>query len=509
MASGKKKLPIGKKNFGSWKKNLPTGEKILGRGKKEIGISSQETAAHLGVLYIVYGFLMNTRPYFHFSPPSGWMNDPNGLVWHDGWWHLFYQHTPDSLFSGQKYWGHARSRDLILWEARPIALSPDELGQIFSGSAATLGDGRIVACFTHADFPDTGPREQIQVQSLAFSQDGGETFEKFAGNPVLTSERLDFRDPKIWRMGDGWKMIVAAGKSAQIFSSPDLIQWQLESEIPAPHDGWLWECPDLFSLDSKWVLLGSFIVSGQPHETHYWLGGFDGKTFSPQSGPHQLSFGPDDYAAVSWNDTPDDRIMVIGWMNSWAYVEKTPAEDSGFRGAMTLPRELSLREGALIQQPVRELEAYRGQPLRFDGGNLEVDAQAFEIELALDVELNGRAFFTLAKGGRTAATIGYDEEFSQEDEWQVVTLAREEPFDERREWRFFVGLSDHPRRVHLRVFVDACSVELFAQNGGAYGAALIFPDAGAWNLGWASQRATLVSGTVWPLLPDASLGRGA
>lgn len=389
-------------------------------------------------------------------------------------------------------WGHARSRNLVRWEWLPLALVPDELGDIWSGSAAVLDDERLVAAFTHHS-------ENRQAQSLAFSDDGGIVWQKFAGNPVLISERRDFRDPKIFHFEDSWRMIVAAGRDAQIFSSPDLISWTRESDFPTPNAGWIWECPDLFELNGKWILLGSFIVPNAPSQTHYWIGEFDGRTFSPASGPHRLSFGPDDYAAASWNGAPENRRVIIGWMNSWSYAAKTPTESDGFRGAMTLPRELSLRNGQLRQHPARELEAYRGEAIPFDGQTVSLDARAFEIEVELEVKLNGRAFLSLLKGATSVAAIGYDEEFSDEDEWQAVSLSRDFPLEGPKEFQFFVGIEPKPRRVFFRVFVDSCSVEVFAQNGEIYGAALVFPPDGAWNIEWFAARATVVSGTIWPL----------
>ena len=189
-------------------------------------------------------------------------------------------------------------------------------------------------------------------------------------------------------------------------------------------------------------------------------------------------------------------------MSSWAYAAKTPTEGEGWRGAMTLPRELSLRGGQLVQNPVRELETFRGAPVVFDGQTLSVDARAFEIELELEVEPNGRAFFTFFKAGTPVATVGYDEEFAEDDSWQAISLWRELPFDAPKEFQFFVALHEQPRRVHLRVIVDACSVEVFAQNGEAFGAALVFPPEGAWNIECLKQRARVVSGTIWPLERD-------
>ena len=417
------------------------------------------------------------------------------------------------------HWGHAVSRDLVAWEEWPIALAPDELGTIYSGSASLADDGKIVACFTHHS-------ENGEAQSLAFSGDGGRNFEKFAGNPVLTSDSKDFRDPKIWKMGQSWKMIVAAGRVAQIFSSPDLVSWTLESEFPAPHDEWIWECPDLFLLDGKWVLLASFVVPSAPHEALFWLGEFDGKRFSPGSEPQKLSFGPDDYAAVSFNNAPDGRRILIGWMSNWAYAAKTPTENDGFRGAMTLPRELSIRDGKLCQNPVREIEKYRGAPVDLSGAVISTNPEnapfRHSISGACDVELEIETGFNDAL--ELDFFFGAPQKIAEKNVWPEdrdlslflenhrgayrARLDREgfgraEQFAPRWAYEAFGAKRE---TFKVRVLVDNCSLEIFLDNE-HYGAFLVFPDAPLCAIGlsqtWfaedVEQTTKIVSGKIYPL----------
>lgn len=411
------------------------------------------------------------RPSLHFTPPKGWMNDPNGLVYFGGEWHLFYQYTPEKSVPGQMHWGHAVSTDLFNWRHLPIAISPDELGDIWSGGAAVCED-QIVACFTH----HTVDR---QVQSLAWSKDGI-TFEKDPTNPVLISDRKDFRDPKIFRHGDGWRMIIAAGPSAQIYESPDLRQWSLLSEIPAPEPGWIWECPDLFELAGTWVLIGSFVIPGRPHETYYWLGHFDGTTFEPKAGPHRLSFGPDDYAAVTWSDAPDGRRILIGWMSRWDYGAQTPASE-GFRGAMTVPRELSVRDGKFAQVLAREIDGYHDESVQYSDliGGTMVPLSVHVFHLHIDFEPTGLHPYGIRL-------------FTGPDEYVVIGMDPQAP-------KMFIcrGQSGHwdlhPRFADrystplnptfepgFSILVDECSVEVFAQGGQIYGAALTFPTGEDW-----------------------------
>jgi fructan beta-fructosidase len=281
------------------------------------------------------------RPRFHFTPKRNWMNDPNGLVSHKGVYHMFFQYHPDGTRWGPMHWGHAVSRDLLSWEEKPIALYPDSMGYIFSGSAVvdslnTSGFGMegktpIVAIFTHHNpVREAAGQRGFQYQSLAYSLDDGETWKKFPGNPVLqNTAATDFRDPKVhWHEATGrWVMSLATRDRVTFFSSPDLKAWARESafgEKLGAHGG-VWECPDLFPIEHKgrtvWVLLVS-INPGAPNGgsgTQYFLGDFDGHRFKPfDDKTRWIDYGTDDYAGVTFSNTGDRRIF-IGWMSNWNY----------------------------------------------------------------------------------------------------------------------------------------------------------------------------------------------
>lgn len=414
------------------------------------------------------------------------MNDPNGLVFHEGLWHLFYQHHPHSLEWGPMHWGHAVSRDLHAWQHRPIALGPDALGAIFSGSTALTEDGEIVACFTHH-------RDDREAQSLAFSRDGFH-FEKWQGNPVLDTGQRDFRDPKIFRFQNQWRMIVAALETAQIFASDDLKTWNLLSDLAPPFSLWGWECPDLFPLGDCWVLIGSFIVPNAPHQTHYWLGDFDGTGFTATCGPNRLSFGPDDYAAVTWNNAPDGRRVAIGWMNAWTYANQTPANT--FRGAMTLPRELGLIQTAtgprLTQNPTPELLQWRGP-----GQNaLELSPFPAAYELELQWQPDSTAIFAIDLGG---IRLGYDGPARELFLDRTGDAEIHPGF--HRVFRAPLELKD--KKLLLRVFADTQSVEVFAQDGQIYGAALWFGEKSPLQL-IGARNPPGFKVTLWPLSPTKS-----
>ena len=436
------------------------------------------------------------RPIFHFAPPAGWCNDPNGLIFHADWWHLFYQLTPESLKSGPKYWGHAVSRDLSSWQNRPVALAPDELGTIFSGSAVyDAANDRMVACFTH-DAPGR------QVQSLAFSSDAGLTWRKYDGNPVLTSPRADFRDPKVFRHNSQWIMIVAAAFEAQIYASPDLVNWTLRSTFAAPRPDWIWECPDLIRVGEQWVLSGSMIRPGAStadgNGTFYWIGDFNGEQFIAHSEMRALSFGPDDYAAVSWSGAPDERALIIGWMNHWHYAEATPSAAENWRGAMTLPRELSLVDGALHQNPPPEMGARRGAPIALTSPMTDVSSEAYELEATLDLSqlAEGVAGIRLHFGD-DSARVFYDAATRE------LVLDRGEAGATDFHASFVkacrVPLELNDNKLELRIFVDRCSVEVFAQGGLLYGAMLVFPAPGARRVEVFGVGAILKSGAIYPI----------
>ncbi len=321
------------------------------------------------------------RPQVHFSPPENWLNDPNGMVFYNGVYHLFYQYNPTDKSWGNISWGHAVSKDLLHWEDRPVALpaDPEGLGFIFSGSAVvdwnntsgfrTDGDHPpLVAVFTHSS------KHNHQVQSLAYSLDAGTSWEYYQGNPVMPNPGVDdWRDPKVFwdEQTNRWIMVLAAGDVISFFNSPNLRGWEFMGnfgEGVGCHDG-VWECPDLFPLkhpesgETKWVLLVS-INPGGPcggSATQYFIGKFDGHRFvHDHAETLWLDFGPDNYAGVTWSDIDetDGRRILIGWMNNWAYGNSIPT--APWRGAMTLPRELKLvstLDGLrLASPPIEELE---------------------------------------------------------------------------------------------------------------------------------------------------------
>ncbi|MDC6365553.1 MULTISPECIES: glycoside hydrolase family 32 protein [Flavobacteriaceae] len=307
------------------------------------------------------------RPQYHFSPPEKWMNDPNGLVYHDGIYHLFYQYYPDDIVWGPMHWGHAVSKDIIHWDHKPIALYPDEHGLIFSGSAvvdrnntsgfAKNGETPLVAIFTyHLMEGEKAGRTDFQTQGIAYSLDNGDTWAKYEGNPVIGNKGIkDFRDPKVfWHVDSkSWIMVLVAGDHAKFYRSKNLKEWVHVGDFgknQGAHGG-VWECPDLFPLqieetdEVKWVLIIS-INPGAPNGgsgTQYFIGDFDGEQFiSDQIEPKWLDYGTDNYAGVTYNNTPHGDRIFIGWMSNWDYARDTPTEK--WRSAMTLPRKLALQK---------------------------------------------------------------------------------------------------------------------------------------------------------------------
>lgn len=378
------------------------------------------------------------RPRFHFTPVKNWMNDPNGLLWHKGEYHLFFQHNPHGTKWGHMSWGHAVSTDLLNWSELPVAISEDEDGAIFSGSAVSDGD-EIVAIYTRHT-------ETQQTQCIARSSDNGRTFIKFENNPVLDEGKKDFRDPKVFRYQDHWIMSVAQPMERQIsfYKSFDLVNWQHQSNFgPAGAVDGIWECPDLFPLeiDGKevWVLLVSLNPGGlYGSGTQYFVGDFDGENFLPRystSEPRWLDFGKDNYAGVTFNGEPNGRRIFIGWMANWLDVKDHP--ETLWTCQMTVPRVLGLtlykNELVLTQHPICE-EFYE---------ILEAIPESGSIELT------------------GFATVGYNADrkviFINEYE------APYEPID---------------NKIHLKVVVDNSSVEVFTGDGVRSISLSVFPPLG-------------------------------
>lgn len=314
------------------------------------------------------------RPKIHFTPPAMWMNDPNGMVYENGNYHLFYQHNPFSCTHGPMYWGHAVSRDLIKWEHKPIAIYPDELGVAFSGSCVydrenssglgTRENPPIIAMYT-----SHGETEQ---QSIAYSTDG-QHFEKYYGNPVIANPGIrDFRDPKMfWNpVKNCWSVVIAAGDRAVFYASDDLKNWRKTGEFGLTENrlAGVWECPDLFPIrcgdEEKWVLIASMTapVEQGGWNTQYFVGDFDGDKFigiQQTEGPLLINGGVDDYAGVTFQNT--DNPVYMGWAINWLYANQTPVGGE-YRGQMTLARTLGLKkteDGYLLTSTPVGLDKYR------------------------------------------------------------------------------------------------------------------------------------------------------
>ncbi|SEF63350.1 glycoside hydrolase family 32 protein [Algoriphagus boritolerans] len=437
------------------------------------------------------------RPEYHFTPQKGWMNDPNGMFYLDGEYHLFYQYYPDSTVWGPMHWGHAVSKDLVRWEELPIAIYPDSLGYIFSGSAVydrenTSGLGTeetppIVAVFTYHDMAgEKSGATDFQSQGIAFSVDKGRTWTKYEGNPVLPNQGIrDFRDPKVTELikEDGtkrWNMTLAAQDRIQFFESEDLKTWKFTGEFGqsiGAHGG-VWECPDLLSLtapngDQKWVLLVS-INPGGPQKgsaTQYFIGNFENGTFTPDDTMIRwLDYGPDNYAGVTWSNLPEEesRTLFIGWMSNWLYAQVVPT--TSWRSAMTVARELSLIEinGVLLLKsaPAKELESLRGEEITIDKTS-NLPSQAVEIKLELDGSDNFALVFSNELNEKVSIT----------KEMGLVSIDRTYAGNEAFH-PDFAAMHSAPmswKAEDLRIFLDACSIEVFVNNGELVMTSTLFP----------------------------------
>lgn len=434
------------------------------------------------------------RPQIHFSPAANWMNDPNGLVFFNNTYHLFYQYYPDSNVWGPMHWGHATSKDLAHWQHQPVALYPDSLGYIFSGSAVvdsnnTSGFGKdgqipLVAIFTHHDTMGlNAKRIDYQNQSIAYSIDGGNTWAKYAGNPVLKNPGIvDFRDPKVswYEAGKKWIMTLATKDRITFYSSPNLKEWTKESEFGekiGAHGG-VWECPDLFPIEHNgekiWVLLVS-INPGGPNggsATQYFTGKFDGKTFSPfQTDIRWIDYGPDDYAGVTWSNTGQRRIF-LGWMSNWQYATVVPT--TKWRSAMTVPRDLSLEKIGekyfLASRPVPELSAITESLKEFgDTMNLEGPAR-----IDLKPGLLDSYEIVLSNDSNEQVMIGYDK--STNNYYIDRTKSGKVDFEYGFSKKLTAPRIASGDSANLTLIIDVASVEVFADNGLTVLTAIFFPN---------------------------------
>ena len=410
------------------------------------------------------------RPLYHHTPNYGWMNDPNGMFYKDGVWHLYYQYNPYGSQWENMTWGHSTSRDLIHWEAQPLAIESDWLGAIFSGSAIvdkdnTAGFGRnaVIAMYTSAG--------AAQTQSIAYSTDGGKTFTKYAGNPVITYNAPDFRDPKVFwnEQVKKWIVVLAVGQEVQFYSSSNLKEWKYESSFGSKygnHDG-VWECPDMLCFGNKWVLLLN-INPGGPFggsATQYFVGTFDGHKFVCEDDPSEtkwMDYGKDHYATVTFHNAPEGRIVAMPWMSNWQYANQVPTMQ--FRSANGIPRDLGLKtvngETYLTSSPSKELLALRGKKTKQPTETCEIV-----------VDVKGSADITLSNAKGEQVTMRYDAQkltFSMDR-----TKSGDVSFSEA-----FPCVTTAPTYGtirQLRLFIDRCSIEAFDNEGKMAMTNLVFP----------------------------------
>lgn len=443
--------------------------------------------------------MTSPRPRYHFTPPQNFVNDPNGLVFYDGEYHLFYQHNPFGTTWGHMSWGHAVGQDLIHWEHLPVALAEEDSLMMFSGSAVvdwqnTSGfgvDGQppLVAIYT-------GHTEPEQNQNIAYSTDRGRTWTKFEGNPVIAIAARDFRDPKVfWHDASAqWIMVTVISDQHKVRfdGSPDLKKWTYLSEFgPAGAIDGQWECPDLFPLSvegepdlKKWVLK---VDALRGTGAQYFVGEFDGTRFvheGPTDEILRVDHGEDFYAAQSWNEEPHGRRIWIGWMNNWHYGNEIPT--SPWRGLFSIPREIRLQKIAggyrLIQQPIEEFEQLRKPLFQIADTDIgHVNAKLSDLKLPIAQEIDVQ--FTLQSasefglklhmGQNENTLIGYDSE--SEELFVDRRYSGDHSFSDRFAGIHRAALPLTEGKISLHIFLDSCSVEVFGNEGAVVISDLIFP----------------------------------
>ena len=486
------------------------------------------------------------RPQFHFSPDSMWMNDPNGMVFFEGEYHLFYQYYPDSNVWGPMHWGHAVSPDLVHWEHLPIALYPDEkLGYIFSGSAVvdwknSSGLGKdneppLIAIFTYHDPKgEKSGSDLFQTQGIAYSHDKGRTWTQYAENPVIENPGIrDFRDPKVsWHeASQQWVMIFAAKDRVRLYTSPNLKDWTFASEFGeklGTHAG-VWECPDLFELpiegtqESRWVMLVS-INPGGPNggsATQYFVGDFDGKTFSLD--PHfagdvpldaeqavWLEYGRDNYAGVTWADIPveDGRRIFMGWMSNWDYATRVPT--TRWRSAMTLPRILSLQQTPaglrVFSFPSKEVEKLRKNPVSINitdingSQNLTVPPPqgGFNLNLEFNTEQSQAQQWGIELSNRLGEKVRMGFDASTNEYFIDRTQSGNMDFADNFSSKDMAPRLAQGSDMKWQLWIDRASVELFADEGQTVMTEIFFPTEAFTQIALFSEGGTakLTSGTI-------------
>ncbi|MBD5369755.1 MAG: DUF4980 domain-containing protein [Bacteroides sp.] len=467
------------------------------------------------------------RPAYHHTPLYGWMNDPNGMFYKDGLWHLYYQWNPYGSKWENMSWGHSTSKDLIHWDAQEPVLYGDALGAVFSGSSvvdhdntAGFGNDAVIALFTSAG--------ASQVQSMAHSEDDGMTFRRYEGNPVIAYER-ESRDPNMFWDAENhrWVLLLASALDHEmlIFTSPDLKEWSLTSKFGhgyGAQDG-VWECPDLMYLpvigtdDHKWVLICNINPGGPAggSGTQYFVGDFDGTTFkcdSEASVTKWIDYGKDYYAAVSFSNAPADRKTLLGWMSNWEYANDVPTRQ--FRSANSLPRELAVFKGTdgeyyVASVPSPEVDALRGKGTALKGGQLSASARKFALptandgicEISFEVELKkgATAEVTLynAQGEKVAMTLDADKDTFSMDRRESGKV------DFSQQFPAVTVAPAHNGTGHysVRLFIDRSSVEAFAADGHFAMTNLVFPENPYTHISFSSptKGARLEKAVIWNL----------
>ena len=402
------------------------------------------------------------RSIYHHTPIYGWMNDPNGMFYKDGVWHLYYQYNPYGSQWENMTWAHSTSTDLIHWKNHGEVIQPDALGTIFSGSSvvdkentAGFGKDAVVAFYTSAG--------AAQTQSIAYSTDNGETFKKYVNNPILTSDVPDFRDPNVFWNEEvkQWNLILAAGQQMNIYSSKNLKDWKYESSFGEGYGnhGGVWECPDLLKMGDKWVLICN-INPGGPFggsATQYFVGSFDGHKFTCESKPEVtkwMDYGKDHYATVSFSNAPDGRIVVLPWMSNWQYANQVPTQQ--FRSANGLPRDLGLYsyngEDYVSVKPSPEVfAAFEKKP----SGHLQPAAY---IEVT-NIKSNASIVLSNDKGERvTMVYDGKNATFSMDRTESGVT-------DFHSDFKAKTVAPTNGIIKSMQIFIDRCSIEAFDTEG--------------------------------------------
>lgn len=436
------------------------------------------------------------RPVFHLTPRVGWMNDPNGFSYYKGQYHMFYQYYPYKPFWGPMHWGHAVTKDLVHWSYLPTALAPDEPyengGGCFSGSAVELPDGRQMLVYTGvlSEKQPDGSMHDLQQQCVAVGD--GENYQKYEKNPVMTAEQLpkdcnrfDFRDPKAWQVEDGSYRCVMVycdkdgDGSAVLFESKDGFSWNFKSVLAKNNGrfGKMWECPDFFTLDGKHVLIVSpmemeaeGLEYPNGHGVVCQMGNFDEKTESfTCEQAHTVDYGIDFYAPQSVL-TPDGRRVMIGWMQNWAFVTQHSEKEPWF-AQMATPRELSIRDGRLIQRPIRELDVCRKNEVSYKDVCVSgeqtfegIKGRVVDIEMTLSPESDANLYrmfeIRFAQNDKHYTALRYRPYESELTIDRKYSNSRNAFIHERS-----CKVRENEGQIELRILVDRFSAEVFVNGG--------------------------------------------